>query len=88
MTLQQLLEAIEKTEADVRQLNNLRTGLAQENAQAGITSKGNWSVYFPPAEVAEILERRHLGLQVKLNRLLAAKDAAEKTATGWMHEPQ
>ncbi len=91
MTLQDLLKQIEDTQEKIKTLDNLRDCYAKQDAtlrSAGISFRGNYTVYFMASEVDDLLEQRHVGLHVQLNRLLAAKDAAEKTATGWMHEPQ
>lgn len=91
MKLQELLDEIKYVEGKIHTLQNLQSGMGDKDATercAGISHRGNWTVYFTQAEVQNLLQQRWDGLHVQLNRLLAAKDAAEKTATGWMYEQE
>ena len=91
MKLQELLDAITDVEGKIHTLKNLQSGMGEKDATercAGISYRGSWTVYFTQAEVQSLLQQRHDGLHVQLNRLLAAKDAAEKTAAGWMYEQE
>ena len=90
MDLQKLLDKIKEVEEKIRILENLKTLLGEKDENercAGISYRGSWTVYFTAAEVDKLLQQRYYGLHVQLNRLLAAKEAAEKTAWGWLNEP-
>lgn len=90
MELQKLLDEIKATNDQITTLNNLRTSLAERpegNRDAGISCKGSWSVWFNSKDVDGLLQQREDGLNVKLNRLLAAKKAAEITMEGWLNSP-
>ena len=90
MDLQKLLDKIKEVEEKIRILENLKAGFGDKDEKercAGISYRGSWTVYFTAAEVDKLLQQRYDGLHVQLNRLLAAKDAAEKTARGWLNEP-
>lgn len=90
MDLQKLLEKIKEVENQIQILENLKAGFGEKDEKercAGISYRGSWTVYFTAAEVDKLLQQRYDGLHVQLNRLLAAKDAAEKTAWGWLNEP-
>ena len=90
MDLQKLLDKIKEVEEKIRILENLKAGFGEKDEKercAGISYRGSWTVYFTEAEVDKLLQQRYDGLHVQLNRLLAAKEAAEKTAWGWLNEP-
>lgn len=90
MSLQKLLDNIKEVEEKIRILENLKKGFGEKDESercAGISYRGSWTVYFTAAEVDKLLQQRYDGLHVQLNRLLAAKEAAEKTAWGWLNEP-
>lgn len=90
MDLQKLLDQIKEVEEKIRILENLKKGFGEKDESercAGISYRSSWTVYFTAAEVDKLLQQRYDGLHVQLNRLLAAKDAAEKTARGWLNEP-
>ena len=89
MNLQKLLdqikevEKIKEVENQIHILENLKAGFGEKDESercAGISYRGSWTVYFTAAEVDKLLQQRYDGLHVQLNRLLAAKEAAEKTA--------
>lgn len=89
MDLQKLLDQIKEVEEKIRILENLKAVLGEKDEKercAGISYRGSWTVYFTAAEVDKLLQQRWDGLHVQRNRLLAAKDAAEKTARGWLNE--
>lgn len=88
MNMEQLLKEIKETENQIQTLKNLEEDFKQprhDERCAGISCRGSWSVWFTPSEVEPILQRRSLGLQVKLGRLLEAKKAAEITMEGWLN---
>ena len=90
MELQKLLDKIKEVEEKIRILESLKAALGEKDENercAGISYRGSWTVYFTAAEVDKLLQQRYDGLHVQLNRLLAAKEAAEKTAWGWLNEP-
>lgn len=91
MDLQKLLDQIKEVEEKIRILENLKAGFGEKDESercAGISYRGSWTVYFKASEVDKLLQQRYDGLHVQLNRLLAAKEAAEKTAWGWLNEPK
>ena len=90
MDLKKLLEKIKEVENDICIIEKLKAGFGEKDENercAGISYRGSWTVYFKACEVEKLLQQRYDGLHVQLNRLLAAKDAAEKTARGWLNEP-
>ena len=90
MDLEKLLKKIKEVENDISILESLKAALGEKDENercAGISYRGSWTVYFTAAEVDKLLQQRYDGLHVQLNRLLAAKEAAEKTAWGWLNEP-
>lgn len=91
MTLEKLLDAIKDTQSKIEVLDKLRECYSTQDEKTrcvNVSYRGNYPVYFLQADVDKILQQRHDGLHVQLNRLLAAKDAAEKTAAGWMYEQE
>lgn len=90
MDLQKLLEKIKEVENQIDIIKHLKERMGERDEKercAGISYRGSWTVYFTAAEVDKLLQQRYDGLHVQLNRLLAAKEAAEKTAWGWLNEP-
>ena len=90
MDLEKLLKKIKEVENQIQILENLKAGFCEKNENercAGISYRGSCTVYFTATEVDKLLQQRYDGLHVQLNRLLAAKEAAEKTAWGWLNEP-
>lgn len=87
MTLEELIKEIKNTEEDIKTAENLLKALANEDYSercAAISCKGSWRVYFQTHEVETIIQDRLIALNNRLNQLLAAKEAAEKTAYGWL----
>lgn len=85
--LEELLKDIKDTQEDIRECECLIEIISEEEETArcvSISRAGLHAVKFQPHEVMPILVKRLDGLKVKLNRLQEAKDAAEKTAQGWL----
>ncbi len=88
MDLQKLLDQIKEVEEKIRILENLKAVLGEKDENercAGISYRGNWTVYFKAWEVEKLLQQRYDGLHVQLGRLQEAKKAAEITAEGWLN---
>ena len=88
MDLKKLLEKIKEVENDIRILESLKAGLGEKDENercAGISYRGNWTVYFKACEVEKLLQQRYDGLHVQLGRLQEAKKAAEITAEGFLN---
>ena len=88
MDLQKLLDKIKEVEEKIRILENLKAALGEKDENercAGISYRGNWTVYFKAWEVEKLLQQRWDGLHVQLGRLQEAKKAAEITAEGWLN---
>lgn len=88
MDLQKLLEKIKEVERDISILESLKAALGEKDENercAGISYRGNWTVYFKAWEVEKLLQQRWDGLHVQLGRLQEAKKAAEITAEGFLN---
>ena len=89
MDLEKLLKKIKEVENDISILESLKAVLGEKDENercAGISYRDRRTVYFKPLEVNKLLQQRYDGLHVQLNRLLAAKEAAEKTLLCLLNE--
>lgn len=86
MTLEKLLKDIESVNKEILTLKHLiDTFHTVDIPRAGVSYKGSCTVYFSYEEVESLLDKRGVDLQARLKRLMDAKDAAEKTASGWLN---
>ncbi len=84
MDLQNLLDEIDKTKQKIATLNGLLDQIGQAEPRISISARGSWNVYFDKEDVLNLLLNRENQLNNRLKILTDAKDAAEKTAKGWL----